>query len=431
MASSSLKQTLKALYAELVRGLDPDSASEFFSEGLLTNSEKESVDAGATRTKKNRNLMDALLRRDPEKALQKIIEVLEGEEGEDKVANEVLLRKIEEKYPHYSYENGLQQQQQQQGPPPPAEVPTREPMNIPVDIKPIGVIPRGSGPTKPAAIPQIAQVSATTPHNEGTDGGRRDRYPMNSVPRGYCIIINNEKFATLRERAGSKWDADSLEELFREYLGFHVERYNDLDSQRIRKLMKSVQEQDHSRLSCLVVAILSHGVNGQVYGTDGVLIKVDDLTDYFNGRWCPSLNGKPKIFLLQACRGGNFDYGAINPESTDSGEMDQSVVSQILDEDETDGGGYSLLPDNADFILAYATTPGYVSWRNSAFGTWFIKAFVDTMYDKASTDHFMDNLIEVNRIVAEEYESRGKQKQMPAPVTTLRYKLYLPPVKRK
>lgn len=96
MASSNLKQTLKALYAELVRGLDPDSASEFFSDGLLTNSEKESVDAGATRTKKNRNLMDALLRRDPEKALHKIIEVLEGEEGEDKLANEVLLRKIED-----------------------------------------------------------------------------------------------------------------------------------------------------------------------------------------------------------------------------------------------------------------------------------------------------------------------------------------------
>ena len=291
------------------------------------------------------------------------------------------------------------------------------------------MIPRGSSPTN-AAVPQVAQVSATTPHSEGTDGAKRDRYPVNSLPRGYCIIINNEKFTTLRERAGSKWDADSLEELFREYLGFQVERYNDLDSHRIRKLMEMVQQQDHSRLSCLVVAILSHGVNGQVYGTDGVLLKIDTLTDYFTGRWCPSLNGKPKIFLLQACRGGNFDYGAINPESTDSGEIDQSVVSQVLDEDETDGGGYSLLPDNADFILAYATTPGYVSWRNSAFGTWFIKAFVDTMYNRASTDHLMDNLIEVNRIVAEEYESRGKQKQMPAPVTTLRYKLYLPPVKR-
>ena len=96
MASSNLRQTLKALYADLVKGLDPESASEFFSDGLLTNTERESVDAGATRTKKNRNLMDALLRRDSEKSLHKIIQVLEGEEGEDKVANEVLLRKIGE-----------------------------------------------------------------------------------------------------------------------------------------------------------------------------------------------------------------------------------------------------------------------------------------------------------------------------------------------
>ncbi len=36
------------------------------------------------------------------------------------------------------------------------------------------------------------------------------------------------------------------------------------------------------------------------------------------------------------------------------------------DPDETDGGGYNqALPTEADFVLAYATTPGYVSWRNS------------------------------------------------------------------
>ena len=30
------------------------------------------------------------------------------------------------------------------------------------------------------------------------------------------------------------------------------------------------------------------------------------------------------------------------------------------------------------------------------------KAFVDTMYNRASMDHLIDNLIEVNQIVAEE-----------------------------
>lgn len=41
----------------------------------------------------------------------------------------------------------------------------------------------------------------------------------------------------------------------------------------------------------------------------------------------------------------------------------ERVVEKALDDDETDGGGYSkeALPTEADFILAYATVPGSVS----------------------------------------------------------------------
>lgn len=87
---------------------------------------------------------------------------------------------------------------------------------------------------------------------------------------------------------------------------------------------------------------------------------------------------------MQACRGGKFDYG-VESESVDSpapaGIEDEKVVQywysewcelllqfdpvveKVLDEDETDGGGYSkeALPTEADFILAYATVPGSVS----------------------------------------------------------------------
>ena len=100
----------------------------------------------------------------------------------------------------------------------------------------------------------------------------------------------------------------------------------------------------------------------------------------------------------------------------------------MLDEDETDGGGYQgALPTEADFVLAYATVPGYVSWRNSEYGSWFIKAFVDTMMEQIKKEHFLDILTEVNRKVAEEFQSRGRNKQIPAPVTMLTRKLYFRP----
>ena len=112
------------------------------------------------------------------------------------------------------------------------------------------------------------------------------------------------------------------------------------------------------------------------------------------------------------------------------------IIEKTLDEgdksalgDETDGGGYnkSALPTEADYIIAYATLPGYVSWRNSEYGSWFIKALTDTMFEAAGKEHFLDILTEVNRRVAEEFQSKGRNKQMPAPVTMLRRKLYFRP----
>ena len=265
---------------------------------------------------------------------------------------------------------------------------------------------------------------------EGVDGGgarkSTDAYPITTNPRGLCVIVNNENFTNMKGRAGSSWDAAALEELFGK-LNFHVERYDNLTSKEINQLMENMREYDHSKLSCLFVCVLSHGVNGQIYGTDGELVAVDRMTRTFVGTKCPTLAGKPKVFLIQACRGGSFDHG-VKIEQTDDGKETKVIdVKQVLGEDETDGGGYEgALPDEADFLLAYATTPAYVSWRNSAFGTWFIKAFTDTMYTRANKEHLMDILTKVNRIVAEEYQSRELKKQMPAPVTMLRYKLFLP-----
>ena len=112
------------------------------------------------------------------------------------------------------------------------------------------------------------------------------------------------------------------------------------------------------------------------------------------------------------------------------------IIEKTLDDkdksalgDETDGGGYnkSALPTEADYIVAYATLPGYVSWRNSEYGSWFIKALTDTMFEAAGKEHFLDILTEVNRRVAEEFQSKGRNKQMPGPVTMLTRKLYFRP----
>ena len=64
--------------------------------------------------------------------------------------------------------------------------------------------------------------------------------------------------------------------------------------------MQEVARVDHANKDCFVFAILSHGDEGCVYGTDGT-VESKELVDLFRGDTCPSLAGKPKIFIFQVC----------------------------------------------------------------------------------------------------------------------------------
>ena len=61
----------------------------------------------------------------------------------------------------------------------------------------------------------------------------------------------------------------------------------------------------------LMVIIMTHGgEEGKLYGSDGKDIKVKDVASLFNASNCSVLMDKPKLFVIQACRGGDSDSGA-------------------------------------------------------------------------------------------------------------------------
>ena len=295
--------------------------------------------------------------------------------------------------------------------------------------------PNAVQPSRPPSIPP--------PPSEGVDAPTSKKaYKMEAKPRGVAIIINNRNFTCgMKDRLGTDKDADSLSRLF-PFLGFYTNRYDNLKGKDMHARLQAVGKLDHSKFDCLIIAILTHGIEGKLYSTDGDLIPVEDLTKYFDGNHCPSLIGKPKVFILQACRGGTFDYG-VEYEATDGdgaeatpseAEMKElaekqieHVIEKALGGEEVDAGYAQALPTEADFLLAYATVPGYVSWRNSEYGSWFIKALVDVMYEEATTEHLVDMLVEVNRRVAEQFQSKGRNKQIPAPSVLLTRKLYFRP----
>jgi len=54
-----------------------------------------------------------------------------------------------------------------------------------------------------------------------------------------------------------------------------------------------------------VMFLLSHGEDGHVYALNGEKISIQKIMNYFDGKQCPALLGKPKLFFVQACQGGN------------------------------------------------------------------------------------------------------------------------------
>lgn len=182
--------------------------------------------------------------------------------------------------------------------------------------------------TQAAALPLALAVSS----EDFTDGCISQSYQMKSYPRGICTIVNNKLFGNMDKREGTDADAAALQ-LFT-YFGFYTSRYNNLTGSQMRRLFKDIAGKDHTEFDCCLVAILTHGTKGKLYGSDGKLVPVEEITDLFSGNNCPSLVGKPKIFLLQACRGERKDKGV----KYDLIDGDDVADQNESDEDETDSG---------------------------------------------------------------------------------------------
>jgi hypothetical protein len=63
--------------------------------------------------------------------------------------------------------------------------------------------------------------------------------------------------------------------------------------------MLAVSKLDHKNEDCIVVALITHGRGkGKLYAFDD-FYKADMLWSSFTGDVCPSLAGKPKLFIVQ------------------------------------------------------------------------------------------------------------------------------------
>ncbi|CAG2108821.1 unnamed protein product [Medioppia subpectinata] len=134
---------------------------------------------------------------------------------------------------------------------------------------------------------------------------RDNAYPMTKNPRGYCVIIDNEKFSTMTRRIGTTADTNRLAYVFIQ-LFFRVIIYRNKTAEEMLKILSDIAT-DNALIghNALAVIILSHGSTEGIYGTDGVTVPQNKIFKMFNNKNCPQLIFKPKMFFLNACRGGH------------------------------------------------------------------------------------------------------------------------------
>ncbi|XP_025835836.1 caspase-1-like [Agrilus planipennis] len=201
---------------------------------------------------------------------------------------------------------------------------------------------------------------------------------MNYKQRGRAIIFNHYKFQTLNSRDGTDLDEKNLKKRL-SALNFDIKVHRDLKYMEIYQTLQTAAEDKHEDVGCLMIIVLTHGESNGLHAYDH-MYSVDTLWTPFVGNKCPSLVGKPKIFLIQV-------------------------------------------------TIFYFV--GYYSWRSPLNGSWFIECLCKELEKHASERDFLTILTFVNRRMAIDYESNvpdvaymHKKKQIGSIMTTLTRLLY-------
>uniref|UniRef100_A0A8B9YL08 Caspase-14-like n=1 Tax=Bos mutus grunniens TaxID=30521 RepID=A0A8B9YL08_BOSMU len=161
-------------------------------------------------------------------------------------------------------------------------------------------------------------------------------------------------------------------------------------------------------VSCALVALMAHGgPQGQLLGADGQERQLEVLVQELSH--CGALRGRPKIFLLQACRGGHRDAG-VGPaalpwfrcwlRAPPATPFQADVLHVCTDvQGRSSRGPTPGSPNQADVLMVYAAAEGCVAYRDEK-GSDFIQTLVEVLRADPKAD-LLELMTEVNRQVCE------------------------------
>uniref|UniRef100_A0A182QN42 Caspase family p20 domain-containing protein n=1 Tax=Anopheles farauti TaxID=69004 RepID=A0A182QN42_9DIPT len=216
--------------------------------------------------------------------------------------------------------------------------------------------------------------------------------------KAYVLVFHHYKFQdTSHNREGSIYDMASIRKYMQNYRCDTLDVNENYTKQRVINKLQDISKKDFSKYSCILVFIMSHGnTNDTIMAYDGQMYGFhEDVVERCTQN--ATLKDKPKIFVLQACRG--------NAE----------IVTDAR----------RVMSDKSDIVTFQSSYQGAVSYRNTKEGSFFMQAFLRLLHE-----HNQHNIINVNTELNKHFNEK-QILQTPTLSTTLRKELIFGHLLRK
>jgi len=191
---------------------------------------------------------------------------------------------------------------------------------------------------------------------------------------GVAFIVSNDYSANqsgLHELNGTHEDAEKMSEAFRN-LGYEIVPCRNLKcADLIDFVGKATTWPCRPSYKRLVFVFSGHGnCNGEIYGQEGGVVKVEKIINQFKPDKHPHLGKMARLFFFDACRGDTDDHGV------------ELLTAR--------GGGFltsDRVPTHGNILVAYSTLPNHKSYEVDTGGLWtsLLAKAIQTQNDETTT----------------------------------------------
>uniref|UniRef100_A0A452R1K3 Caspase-1 n=1 Tax=Ursus americanus TaxID=9643 RepID=A0A452R1K3_URSAM len=223
-----------------------------------------------------------------------------------------------------------------------------------------------------------------------------------------ALIICNIEFDHLPPRNGAELDITGMKNLL-EGLGYSVDVKQKLTAKDMESALRAFAARpEHESSDSTFLVLMSHGILSGICGTtfspeNPDVLPYDTVFQIFNNRNCFKLRDKPKVIIIQACRGENL--GELWVSDSPAASTDSFSHQPLLLESDV---VYKVHVEK-DFVAFCSSTPHNVSWRHVTKGSLFIAQLI-ACFQKYS---WCCHLVEVFQKVQQAFEKPNVKAQMP------------------